>query len=352
MSVSGLVGLRAGIASLPIYIYYKNIKGELLACSDCYAQLLGKHDQFSLLKNHYPNVVELDAFGYDLSQLTELSLGRSVELSINGQAKLFHVKSNYIEALNAWCCFAQEINIVPPVSSSLTGADALEHAENPSEFFSHRVYDLKLPLNMLLNLAAMLVNKISNEDVEGQDYIKQIFCYAHRLYLNAVNAALFAKQKASDLAVQYTAIDLFKLIEEQVQAAVEYAMPKNLAIGLSMPQTLPKTVLMDLCRLENILQNLLYSAVNSADRGAVNLSVEFNQQSTSLELCIAGAGLDNSIEKQWAMLVGRVQAQKLELDPGLILVKQFVGDLSGVIDIKTVGDEGSKLLVTLPCSSC
>lgn len=349
MSVSGLVGLRAGVASLPIYIYYKNIKGEVLACSDCYAQLLGKDDQFSFLKNHHPNLAELDAFGYDLSQLTELSLGRPVELSISGEVKLFQLQSHYIESLNAWCCFAQEINIVPPVASSSSNTDTVEQAENLSAFFSQQAHDLKIPLNMLLNLAAMLLDKVSSEDVEGQDYIKQIFCYAHRLYINAMNAALLSKQKADDLAVQYTAIDLFKLIEEQVQAAAEYAMPKDLTVELSMPQTLPKTMLMDQCRLESILQNLLYSAVNSADRGVVNLSVELNQQSKSLELGIAGVGLDNSIEKQWAMLVGKARAQNLELDPGLILVKQFIEDLSGVIAMKSFGDKGSLLFITLPC---
>lgn len=353
MSISDFSGLRAGIAGLPFYIYYKNNHGEILACSDRYAKLLDKSDQFTFLKNHQASLSEVDAFGYDFSALTEISQGRSIELTINGDVKLLQVQSSYIDALSAWSCCGYEVPSIArkPIEKIETKpnlekskpTDRVDLAENDQLTPICLDQQLRMPLTVVLNLAAMLIDKVQDET--AQDYVRQIFCYAHRFYLSAINGFVLLERKVRMLPVACDVIELELLFQELIEMGAEMAKHKALLFDFSYPKEMPKVIRQDKFRLEIILRNLMNNAAKFAEKGAVKLSVELDAQENKLKFYVSdtGVGMPANINLQFDQV-----NQKQNPALGLVVVKQFVSDLSGVVYCDSAQGQGSVVTVELP----
>lgn len=328
MNSLNLAGLRAGVAGLPAYIYYKDIHGEYIACSDLYAQLLGQEDQFALLRCHGHQLEQRDAFGFSLSQIEGCNGEKLTEINVGDQCCHARVCYRYIESLSAWCGHA-----------SL--------CDNQQQVVAEFVHDLKLPLHVLLNIAGLLLSRL--KDKESQNFVKNMFYYVHRIHDSVMNMLAYSEQSSGNLSLNYSRTDLFRIIQDVTELASEAAMSKQIDVSYQLTEAVPQYITMDKFRLERILQNLLGNAIKFTDEGRVVLNVSIDTMTNQLVLAVVDSGAGISPERMpdiFKPFSGEKYKDSTGL--GLHIVKKFVDDLSGEVSVISSVGEGTTFTVQIP----
>jgi signal transduction histidine kinase/HAMP domain-containing protein len=144
-----------------------------------------------------------------------------------------------------------------------------------SEFLANMSHELRTPLNSLLILAKLLAD---NE--EGTLTAKQVE-FARTIYnagsdlLELINDILdLSKVEAGKMAVNPVELEPAAIADFVERSFRPVADQKGLAFDVRLGRGLPKTVVVDEQRLQQILKNLLSNAFKFTERGGVRLTVE------------------------------------------------------------------------------
>lgn len=235
--------------------------------------------------------------------------------------------------------------------------EAEEANRAKSMFLANMSHEIRTPMNAILGFCH-LFQRISL-DPKQRDYIAKINGAGISL-LHLINDILdFSKNEAGKLKLEARAFDLRASIKSQIQLVEGDAGAKGVTVESRIADTVPRMLVGDELRFNQVLLNLLSNAVKFTQAGSVTVTVELLAQTegeATVELSVRDSGIGMTAEQQATLFSSFTQADSSTTRRfggtglGLAICKQIVELMGGEIRVESEAGVGSTFAfaVTLP----
>jgi signal transduction histidine kinase len=224
------------------------------------------------------------------------------------------------------------------------------------KFLSVISHDLRNPLTSLLLSSQNLNSNLEN--ITPKD-IKMYAGIIHRTsnkILQQLNELVdWAKKQREKTKFNPEKLHLVKGINESLELLRAGAIQKSIKFDNSIPDGI--YIHADSLMLRSILQNIVTNAIKFTPRGGGVIKVTANPLDSMVEICVKDNGVGMSAETRQKLLneatspslLGTEQEQGSGL--GFILIKDFVAQHGGIIDIESELGKGTCFTFTMPLSN-
>jgi PAS domain S-box-containing protein len=234
---------------------------------------------------------------------------------------------------------------------------AEEAAFSKQQFMSTMSHEIRTPLNEVIGITNLLYQ--SNPRDDQMEYIKTLRFSANHL-LTLVNDILdYNKMEAGKIVFEKTEFDLVSMLEDMKRSYSHRALEKGISFTVEKADDLPRSLIGDPVRLNQILSNLLANAMKFTSEGGVRLkaSVKEQQQGRALlEFSVADTGIGIASEKLELIFESYAQASADTTRKyggtglGLAICKRLVDLQGGTIGVVSEPDKGSVFTFTIEYS--
>ena len=158
--------------------------------------------------------------------------------------------------------------------------EAKERAERGSEtksaFLANMSHEIRTPMNAVIGMTEMLMN--SSLDETQREYC-QLINKSGEMLLNLINDILdFSKIEAGRLELDSEPFDIRELTEGTIGLMDYQVKTKGLSLKMQIDDDVPRHMIGDPHRIEQILINLLSNAVKFTKEGGINVSICLQQK--------------------------------------------------------------------------
>jgi PAS domain S-box-containing protein len=180
-------------------------------------------------------------------------------------------------SIYALCGISTDISERIRTESALREAKELaEHAaKSKSEFLANMSHEIRTPMNGIIGLTQLALNQPSTQEV--RNYLNKALLSSQNL-LGILNDILdFSKIEADRMEIEKTPFDLDVLLDNLRNLFEIRARAKELDFSIDVPAGIPRNLIGDALRLQQILANLLSNAIKFTEHGGVFLTVSLKQ---------------------------------------------------------------------------
>jgi len=221
-----------------------------------------------------------------------------------------------------------------------------------SDFLSSMSHELRTPLNAILGFAELIEMGSGTPLSDKQrKSMKQIIGSGEHL-LNLVNDVLeLSEIESGNIKLSIEPLE----IKNEIKGALSLmtAVAENSDIEIKTPSELPFKLLADKTKLKQILINLITNAIKYNRKGG---SVTLNWQKTRsnrLRISVIDTGIGISDENKAKLFVAfdRLGQEKSKIEGtgiGLVVTKQLVESMDGIIGVDSIENQGSNFWFELP----
>lgn len=234
-------------------------------------------------------------------------------------------------------------------------ADHLRRAdEMKSRFLSNMSHEFRTPLNSILALARLLLDRTDGDLTSEQELQVRYIRQAGQELLDLVNDLLdLAKIEAGKVAVQpaeFTVTDLFSALRGMLKPLL---LNESLTLVFDSPENIPP-LYTDEGKVSQILRNFLSNALKFTEQGEVRVSAEFVRERNSVVFAIADTGIGIAPENQahifeeFTQLEHPLQRQIKGTGLGLPLCRNLATLLGGRVGVESELGAGSTFFAEIP----
>lgn len=223
-----------------------------------------------------------------------------------------------------------------------------------STFIGMISHELRTPVNAILGYAEMFKEQVYGPVNEKQvNMTERIMANARRL-LGLINDLLDQAQlEAGKLSIQRKEVELSALLQNMHEAMDQPSAEKGLLLASSLDPALPKTILGDPLRLQQILVNLVGNAIKFTDRGSVQVHFsKYKADRWQIQVSDTGRGISpeqiSMIFDPFRQVDSGVMREHGGVGLGLSIVKHLVTLMNGEITVESQPGVGSTFSVILP----
>lgn len=234
---------------------------------------------------------ELVAANSDLMRRAEeLKQGRKVALSMMEDAELARQEA---EKTNIRLQLAIE-----QARQSAREADVANRAK--SDFLATMSHEIRTPLNGVIGFIDLLSDTPLDE--EQQEYVNTVKT-SSRTLMALINDILdFSKIESGHLNLEVREFNLVRSLREVVALFFGDAVKKNIQLSMEIRDEVPRKILGDEMRIQQIITNLVANAVKFTETGEIRLIVSANPTQTkgdrvTLEFEVRDTGIGMSKEQ-------------------------------------------------------
>ena len=226
-----------------------------------------------------------------------------------------------------------------------------------SEFLANMSHEIRTPMNSILGFSEILAGKIENP--EQQKYLSSIASSGKTL-LRLINDILdLSRVEAGKLELEYTSVDIRRLLREVSAIFEQKASEKGLALVMHISSDLPQYALIDEVRLRQIMLNLLSNALKFTEKGTISLRVEARGFQTGeggtfeLEISVADTGIGISKSQMDTIFdaFGQADAKSVKYGGaglGLTITRRLAEMMGGAISVESEKGKGSVFAAVFP----
>ena len=265
--------------------------------------------------------------------------------AFNQMAQNLRQKRKEIETLN----FSLEKQVLDRTEAlAKANVDLLRANEVKAEFLSNVTHDLKTPLNSILGFTQIVLSDPKGKLNAQQTKNLETVIRNGKELLQLINSVLeFTKSQAGKMEVVVEKFSFETLLNECMDAIEVQVKDKKIKLLKEIETHLPQLET-DRPKVKRILLNLLSNAAKYTKEGEIEVSA--SKVNDCLEISVMDTG--EGIPKQNLFLLFNPQSwpqgAKEGSGMGLMITKQLVNLLGGILDVQSEVDKGSVFRVRIP----
>ncbi len=232
-------------------------------------------------------------------------------------------------------------------------AEAASRAK--SEFVANMSHEIRTPMNAVLGISHLLGRTaLAPEQRKYLDMIRT----AGQSLLGIIDDVLdFSKIEAGRMELSPNAFDLDTVLNTCASIMTVQAADKELELVVSAQAQLPRRLVGDALRLQQVLNNLISNAIKFTERGEVTLVAEQAARDgavVQVRFVVSDTGIGIDAEQQRKLFSPFTQADASMTRRfggtglGLTITKNLVALMGGAIEVDSAAGGGSRFRVTLP----
>lgn len=226
-------------------------------------------------------------------------------------------------------------------------------SELKSEFLATLSHELRTPVNVILGMAEMLGDEITEEP--GADFLRTIERQGQTLASMISDLLDLSAIEANRISLAHEPFDPRSMVNEAVAAWQDTAREKGVRLLASVAESVPNTLVGDERRAGQILSNLIGNALKFTDEGSVDVRVgeaECDDGFSVLEFSVSDTGIGISPEGQKRLFeaFARVHSNSHRhysgTGLGLAICRRLTALLHGEIGVESAVGKGSTFRFT------
>ena len=232
-------------------------------------------------------------------------------------------------------------------------ADLQRASRYKSEFLANMSHELRTPLNSSLILSRLLMeNKPGNLNEEQIKFASTIHAAGQDL-LTLINDILdLSKVEAGKLEIAPRPIELRALADNMTRLFQPLAQEKHLRFEVKLAPGLPRAIVTDSQRIEQVLRNLLSNAIKFTERGSVTLDIEPRGDRIAFVASDTGIGIplaeQQRVFEAFHQGDGALNRRHGGTGLGLSISRQLAQLLGGELGLASTPGQGSQFTLLLP----
>ncbi len=344
-------------------IYRTNFEGKLLYCNPAFAEIFGYLPDEIIgmqIKSIYANAEIRDEVRSKL--LSEGSVRNMlVELRRKDGAQ-FQARINVnVNKLNEEVYFdgvlhdaTKEIEFQNTLMKAKVEAEAAMKAR--TDFLSAMSHEIRTPMNVIMGLSALVLEEDLVIPPHVLENLKAIRYSASNL-LTIINDILdFSKMEAGKMTLEKRPFNLHELLNELQITLNNLAAEKPVKVRVIYDQSLPKTIVGDVVRLNQILLNLCGNAIKFTHEGEVKVEVSHKLEKMgpvfSFKISDTGIGIpENKLDlifESFSQVYSGSNKHFGGTGLGLTITKRLINLQDGHIHVSSKEGVGSTFTAEIP----
>ena len=235
----------------------------------------------------------------------------------------------------------------------MTESDApLEAIATGSRFLSSTVHEMRTPIQTIVGSLELL--KMTSLDKEQLEYVHQMQVGAETLLALANDILDFSKIRSQNFQLEKIQFDLMDVVERVLDSISAEVFNKGLELVSDIYPTVPKHLMGDPIRLQQILLNIVKNAAKFTEKGYIHVIVEKSGDDFIL-FKVEDTGIGISEEARKKLFTDFYQADTSTTRKyggtglGLSISKALVAAMGGKIGVEPNISGGSIFWFTVPC---
>ena len=226
------------------------------------------------------------------------------------------------------------------LSAALTDAKAKDREK--IELLGYIGHDLRAPLATISGYSKLLLADVP----EKQQNLLLTIQRSVKYQLDLIEELLeYAKGELQPLSVQPVATDLLHLLDDISEYAIALCSQQNNRFRYHTSDRMPRQVVLDGKRLQQVLLNLLSNAAKFTHDGVVTLSVTATPKGEACVLRFAvsdtGIGIDQNRGADIFSAFQHVQATSGGSGLGLYIAQRIVSAMGGSLGVTSISGQGT-----------
>jgi signal transduction histidine kinase len=234
-------------------------------------------------------------------------------------------------------------------------ADQLRQAsELKTKFLSNMTHEFRTPLNSVLALSRLLLDRIDGELTPEQERQVGYIRRSAESLLELVNDLLdLAKVEAGKVDIRPSAFTVENLFGGLRGALRPLLTSQAVELIFDMPDKVPN-LFTDEAKVTQILRNLISNALKFTEQGEVRVTASFDAENGRLNLSVRDTGIGiapqdhDRIFDEFSQVDTKIQKRVKGTGLGLPLSKSLAELLGGELTIESVLGQGSVFTLSIP----
>ena len=363
------------ISSLPGSIYWKDIYGNYLGCSDEMCsflgmskdQIIGKTDGHIGQILNWPIAVSTKAMKDDQEVIrTQSSLLNIEEIPFTDKnGRIIRQLTSKVPLLNAEGTvigvlgFSVDITQRKQMEEELLIAKEQAESANfaKTEFIANMSHDIRTPLTGMVGMSSLIEAK--STDPEIQEYAQDVHACGDQL-LSMLNSILdvISAENINEQDIKDETFDLRHCIEDLVEIEKPTAKLKKLGLHVDFDNNIPPYIISDRTKIHRILLNLLGNAIKFTSVGSITIETKLltlKDATANIKFAVHDTGMGIALEQQ-----SKVFERFFRASPsykglytghgvGLHIAQSYAKLLRGEIKLSSIEGEGTTFSFELSC---